>query len=99
MPSIPIRMINPGTHVVVPSGRKPLNSVGGRRLRRGQAVGLVMDVGVAFEGGRVLAAVVGAEEQFTTTVEAGPHEGLGPTPVASVGSGQARCQCSVQGAV
>ena len=54
-----------------------------------------MDVGVAFEGGRVLAAVVGAEEQFTTTVEAGPHEGLGPTPVASVGSGQARCQCSV----
>ena len=39
--------------------QKPLNSVGGRRLRRGQAVGLVMDVGVAFEGGRVLAAVVG----------------------------------------
>ena len=72
-------MINPGTHVVVPSGRTWAAQLSRRRrLRRGRAVGLVMDVGVAFEGGACLRAVVGAEEQFTTTGIAGPPKAWAP---------------------
>ena len=62
MPSIPIRMIDPGTHVVAPRQRHaPAQSRRSSASRRGSGGRTSpRDVGVAFEGGRVLAAVVGA---------------------------------------
>ena len=54
-----------------------------------------MDLGLVGEGGGVLTAVVGAEEQLTARVEAGPDVGLGATAVATVRGGQGGCQCGV----
>ena len=55
-----------------------------------------MDVRVVAQDRGVLTAVVGAEEEFAAAVEARAHVGLGATPVAAIGGGQARCQCSVR---
>ena len=60
-----------------------------------QPLALVVDLGEAHEGWDVLTAVVRAEQQLSTGVEAGAHVGLGAAAVATVRRGQGRCQCGV----
>src|SRR6478735_957764 len=95
MPIRPTTMRSGGTSV--PSASDTGSTSEGAAAVHGlhEPVALVVDVGVADEGRDVLAAVVCAEQELSTSVERGPHVRLGAAAVAAVGCGQGRCQCGV----